>query len=560
MTPKPLSLKQRTSSIDANRDATAKKWLSVIGMLKLREFLITVDHFSIWKRHLAWAIADGKELRDYMTQRYSSSMVFMSLLLSTELSVLFNSAVVTTEVRHALEEERYDTVPFWVGIVIIVSAILTLLGLVSTFTAWGMVSAVNEVNAHCVFRSSIGQYVADLPGHFIVGSIYTFSIWLVLFFFLLLPVGFSSFLLLGITSGLFVHTITVFSAFGRIIMHSGAMGPNRIFDPVFESTLSPCALHGNLLARARQALYDGFSIRRQYAESDPLNYDLTILDGLKRQICTPKDDQPEFASKYYPDIESGYSPNRKRTGSLVKLDDGFDTNGQFFASEVSQPGTKPTNSDSRQHSFFTASPGEYVNDWMVYRPSHDRREIRNKQGLSSRIRNDRIVGARDSEFFELWQTMSESASCDAKDDSIQGASEVQVECLSKLQRETLTQSRDEPFSNEDQDLEYLFDSPQDSLPTTTLDSTYRYLPSVEKVHPRSNEGSPNPTIGLPNLAHMQNRPKHAGNEGTRIGVVHAIAGKSHELDQVMQDEPPTNERSSLLAFPKDVNYSSPPCN
>lgn len=209
---RPFPLKQRTSSVDTRRDYNTQTWTSLIGLLKLREFLITVDHFSIWKRHLAWAIGDGKDLKEYMTQRYASSMVFMSLLLSTELSVLFNSAGVTTQVRHSLLQERHETVSFWVGILVILSALLTLLSLISTFTAWTMVSAVSEANAHCIFRSSIGQYVVELPGRFIVGSIYSFMLWLILFFFLLLPVGFWSMLLLVLAVGLFVHTITAFSA------------------------------------------------------------------------------------------------------------------------------------------------------------------------------------------------------------------------------------------------------------------------------------------------------------------------------------------------------------
>jgi hypothetical protein len=236
---RPLPLKQRTSSVDPRRDASWRTWTSVLGLLKPREYVVTVDHFSIWRRHMAWAISDGKELRDHICQRYASSMVFMSLLLSTELGVLFNSAGVTTEMRHALMQTEHTLMSFWAGIFIIVSAILTLLSLVSTFTAWSMVSAVHPNNAHCVFRSSIGQYVAELPGRFIVCSIYSFLVWLSLFFFLLLPLGFYSILLLLIVTALFVHTITAFSAFGRIIMHTGAMGSQRIFEPESTTPFTP---------------------------------------------------------------------------------------------------------------------------------------------------------------------------------------------------------------------------------------------------------------------------------------------------------------------------------
>jgi hypothetical protein len=171
---KPLPLKQLTSSVDQRRDYSTETWTSVLGLLKVRELLITVDHFSIWRRHIAWTYDNGKDLREYMTQRYASNMLFSSLLLSAELNVLFNSAIVTTEMRHALEQELYQTIGFWAGFFIIISIILTLLSLIISFTAWTMISSVHECNVHCIFRSSIGQYVAELPGRFIVGSVYTF--------------------------------------------------------------------------------------------------------------------------------------------------------------------------------------------------------------------------------------------------------------------------------------------------------------------------------------------------------------------------------------------------
>jgi hypothetical protein len=268
---KPLPLKQRTSSIDQRRDYTTQTWISVLNLVKLREYVITVDHFPIWRRHLAWAIDNGKDLRDYITQRYAASMVFMSLLLSTELGVLFNSAGVTTAMRQSLRLQAHHTVSFWAGIAIIISAIFTLLSLISTFTAWTMVSAISDINAHCILRSSIGQYAAELPGRFIVGSIYSFLIWFCLFLFLLLPAGFYSYLLLIIVICLFIHTITAFSAFGRVIMHTGAMGSTPIFDKEYESSLQPHSLHANLLTKAKANLGNKTSIIRQYrTKSTPI--------------------------------------------------------------------------------------------------------------------------------------------------------------------------------------------------------------------------------------------------------------------------------------------------
>ena len=148
-----------------------------------------------------------------------------------------------------------------------------------------MVSAIHKVNAHCVLRSSIGQYAAELPGRFIVSSIYAFLLWVILFFFILLPVGAYSVVLLCFAIGLFIHTITAFSCFGRIIMHTGAMGSSRIFDPEYELNLYPHLLHQNLLTKARAILDSDISIRRQYkdeAVTEPIRQSYSQEDLVTR--------------------------------------------------------------------------------------------------------------------------------------------------------------------------------------------------------------------------------------------------------------------------------------
>ena len=329
--PKPLPLKQRTSSIDQRRDYTTQTWISVLNLVKLREYVITVDHFPIWRRHLAWAMDNGKDLRDYITQRYAASMVFMSLLLSTELGVLFNSAGVTTAIRQSLRQQAHHTVSFWAGIAIIISAIFTLLSLISTFTAWTMVSAISDVNAHCILRSSIGQYAAELPGRFIVGSIYSFLIWFCLFLFLLLPAGFYSYLLLIFVICLFVHTITAFSAFGRVIMHTGAMGSNRIFDKGYESSLQPHSLHANLLIKAKANLGNKTSIIRQYQMKSTPIARLYSEDEMSGHLSI-RSTTEAFAG---PPPPPPPPPLRERGDSFVKFADGFNTNGDRFVTAES---------------------------------------------------------------------------------------------------------------------------------------------------------------------------------------------------------------------------------
>lgn len=350
---KPLALKQRTSSVDLRRDYTSQTWISVVGLLKFREFLITVDHFSIWKRHLAWACDDGKKLRNYMTQQYESNMLFMSLLLSTELCILFNDSTVQTKVIECLMQERIESMEFWAGITIIVSCILTLMSLVATFAAWTMVSAVSDVNTHCILRSSIGQYVVELPGRFIVGSIYTFTIWMTLFINILMPGILWPFLLGAFVVVCFVHTITAFSAFGRIVMHTGAMGDRPIFDPTYEDNQSPHSLHQDLLAKAEATLMNGTSIRRLYGNHlRPIDRKMTVAElshHLKSQDSDLSSRGSVVSCERKEDHEASLSEKtHQRTGSIVKFAEGsiiYDTSGEQVSSPVDGKGAMRTDQD-----------------------------------------------------------------------------------------------------------------------------------------------------------------------------------------------------------------------
>ena len=317
--PKPLPLKQRTSSCTDRRDFTPNTWISLLQLIKFREYFITVNHFSIWRRHNAWSMENGKDLRAYITQRYASAMVFMSLLLSTEFGVLFNSSAVTSQVRANLVEAHWNTVGFWAGLFIIIAALFTILSLISTFTFTAMISAIDEANAHCILRSSIGQYATELPGRLIVVSIYSFLISFMSFFFILLPVGYFSFCLLLGTVGLFVHVVSVFSSFGRIIMHTGAMSKARIFSSDYEEFLVPHSLHSNLLAKAKCNVKNNISIMRQYRQKQkPIDCFLLEEELYDYLSGMPTIDQN---LTMYSGIGNTATLNRKRADSKVRFAD-----------------------------------------------------------------------------------------------------------------------------------------------------------------------------------------------------------------------------------------------
>ena len=259
---------------------------SLLGLLEPHEFFISADHFACWRRHLAWSKQDGAELRTYMTQRFASSMVFMSLLLSAELGVLFNSSGITTEMRTAMMSQDHADLKFYIGVLVVLSVFLTLFTLIATFCAWGMVSAVSNCNAHCVLRSSIGQYVAQLPSRLLVSSVYCFIIWMTLWLFELLP-GLGSKLMLATMGALFVHIITSFSSFGRLMMLSGAMGSERILDEEFEQALLPSGLHTALLLKATERKKRRLTVTAQYLSTRFQEQSSTSSNGVAKMVSPP---------------------------------------------------------------------------------------------------------------------------------------------------------------------------------------------------------------------------------------------------------------------------------
>lgn len=110
-------------------------------------------------------------------------------------------------------------------------------------------------------------------------------------------------------------------------MHTGAMGATPIFEKKYESSLLPHTLHKCLLIKARANLGNKTSIMRQYlSQRKPLArfYSEDEMSGHLSegsQFSSPTSDQP-------PPLV------RRRTESLVKFADGFDTSGERFASAV----------------------------------------------------------------------------------------------------------------------------------------------------------------------------------------------------------------------------------
>jgi hypothetical protein len=226
-------------------------WLLLLGLVRPLEYFVTVDNTSEWRRHLVWSKTHSAALREYVIQRFSSNMVFLSLMMSSTLSVLFNSSAVCDEMRRAIIDDQWQTFKFYIGITTIVTVGVNISAMVATFTAWGMVSSISDANVHCLLRSSIGQYVCHLPARLVAATLYIFLFWIFLWA-IELTKGVTSFILSFLLLSLFFQVVIAFSAFGRLILHTGAMGEKPILESDFESALLPSGLHAYLFVKATQ--------------------------------------------------------------------------------------------------------------------------------------------------------------------------------------------------------------------------------------------------------------------------------------------------------------------
>jgi hypothetical protein len=201
-----------------------------------------------------------------MTQRFASNMVFMSLLLSSEVGVLFSPSQPADRMRARLFAGDVDTYDFWAGLLLCISIIVTLCTLVATFTAWAIVSPINGRNAHCIIRSSVGLYATQLPSRLIVLAIYLFLSWIVVFVFIMVPRPVAIALTVCAIT-VFVHIVSVYSALGRLVMYTGAMADTQIFTDEEEDAMLPFELQFTLLKMAHSAKHSGADPRIHYRHS-----------------------------------------------------------------------------------------------------------------------------------------------------------------------------------------------------------------------------------------------------------------------------------------------------
>ena len=272
----------------------------------------------------------GKEIREYVVQRFSSNMVFLSLLLGTNMATLMNSSSVATGIRLATMTQQYHSLNFYIGAIMALASCVTIVGLVATYTAWSMISAVSDTNANTILRSSMGQYVTALPSRFVVMSLYLFLIWLMLLLIVIVS-GPLVLILLSVTLFLFFQVVISLSAFGRLVAHTGAMSNKRILDPEFERQLLPSGLHASLLIKATERSRRRTSVTDQYRPSTSDNPNSTTPDHLSR-------------GESLWSVKTGVTPrqNPMRKGMAEKKDFNWGTSDYSFTTTASASDQMPS--------------------------------------------------------------------------------------------------------------------------------------------------------------------------------------------------------------------------
>lgn len=261
-------------------------------------------------------------------------MVFMSLLLGAEISVLFSPSRPAQFFRQALEESHYSSGYFWAGVFLCISIGLTLSTLLANFTAWAIIGAVSSENSHAVLRSSIGLYAAQLPARMAVLSIYCFIIWVLLFLFELLPFVWAIWVVVFILL-MVVHIVVVYSSFGRLVIYSKAMRKGEIFEGDEEDSMTSKRLFEELLKRAVEEKEENTPLPLYYRQHSEIREQVTKL--MEEQTNHFTDSGIGEENKYTKDIKQSHHLSKiLSTSSAKKKSDGWVDSSSFQSQSVSR--------------------------------------------------------------------------------------------------------------------------------------------------------------------------------------------------------------------------------
>lgn len=241
--------------------ATRASWFR--SLKSLADLFISVELTHVWYLHLVYAKKDGAELRNLFTQRFAALTTMISLLVASQVGALFSPSRPTEEARTALENLDHADVGFWAGLFLIISLIFSVLSLLATLSAWTLFNSIGCNNAHIILRSSMCLAAAALPVRLAVMSIYSFFVWINLFFYVIADVAVAAPLSV-FTIVLGIYIISLYSAVGRTIMYSGALSNERILQHYEEEELTGAELATALVEKTIVAKEGAIPVNQQY--------------------------------------------------------------------------------------------------------------------------------------------------------------------------------------------------------------------------------------------------------------------------------------------------------
>mmetsp|Transcript_34239 Transcript_34239/g.49725 ORF Transcript_34239/g.49725 Transcript_34239/m.49725 type:complete len:352 (-) Transcript_34239:558-1613(-) len=271
-----------------------KEICSLLSILDFpKEMFMSIDNFPIWREHIVYCVSDGKRVREIMTQRFSSNMVFLSLLLSVEVGVLFSPSDICTAIRcsmnnhctnrpiaghlgyetddeiagHLAYETDDEILTSTIGIVLVCNVVVTMIGILATFTAWGLLSAVGDDNTHFIVRSSVGLFATQLPSRLLISSLYMFLCWMIMILFELLPNDYWAISIAVFAVVLTLFVVSLYSSLGRLIIHTKAMNSQSMFNVESVDKMNPFELTEHLVALTRRRQTTGKSASETYRYS-----------------------------------------------------------------------------------------------------------------------------------------------------------------------------------------------------------------------------------------------------------------------------------------------------
>lgn len=227
------------------------------------DMFISVELSVLWRRHLVYGKRNGKELLSLFTSRYASLTTMTTLLIGTEVAILFSPADPSHVVRTALLEKDIYTIRFWAGFTLFINISISIAALFAILTAWSLNTVIGEKNAHILLRSALWLHISSLPAKLALTNIFLFVVTMSLFLFVIaawevaLPVVVVFFI--G-----FLYLVSIYSAAGRILLYSGGIGEERIIQRDLEYELTPEELNQVLLAKAYLGKKANIHPREQY--------------------------------------------------------------------------------------------------------------------------------------------------------------------------------------------------------------------------------------------------------------------------------------------------------